>query len=457
MKRIVWCLVLIKGIAEAFRWGVSTSAFQIEGAWDKEGKGVSVWDVFNHEPGRIADQSNADVAADHYHKWRQDIDMMKDLGVDAYRFSLAWTRILPNGKLSDINQKGIDFYNQILDYLVEKEIEPMITLWHWDTPQSLQEEYGGWQDDRIIHDFKNYARLCFRQFGDRVRYWITLNEPLTVVQMGYANGLHAPGIVEPSSLPYEVGHRMIKAHAAVYKMCHTEFHGCGQVSISLNSDFVLPEDDSVQNKEAAQRGIIWRMGWFADPILLGDYPMEMKERCGPRLPSFDVKDCVNGTLDFFALNHYTTLVGSNSPNNDLNVFQDAQVSYRFPVGGVPSASPWLQSYPAGIAGMLTWIEDRYNISKNNKSYVITESGISTYPNVLDDQIRIDYIREYSKAANETNLNISYYCVWSLLDNFEWSRGYLERFGLIDVDFNDPSRPRKLKKSAIWLKEYIHLN
>lgn len=451
------CFFLLP-VSSAFKWGVSTSAYQIEGGWNAEGKGLSVWDTFSHEAGHILDGTTADISCDHYNQWEEDLNWIKWLGVDAYRFSLSWSRILPKGTTEIVNQKGVEFYNHLIDGLLERNIEPMITLWHWDTPQILQDNYKGWENDLILDDFTNYADICFQLFGDRVKYWITLNEPLTVILMGYALGRHAPGVAESEKLPYEVGHRMIRAHAKVYYHFHNNYPDQnGKVSIALNSDFYYPASDTSEDKKASERALLWRMGLFADPLFFGDYPLELKERCKDRLPTFLEEDHIYGTLDFFALNHYTSLMTKHDPNTNLNFFNDPEASYSFPLNSTVSASSWLVSYPPGIRDMILWIQDRYDLLGQELSLVITESGVSTYPGDLEDESRINYIGSYSnevKKVEEEGIVVSHYCVWSFLDNFEWSAGYTERFGLFDVDFQSEKKIRTPKWSAFWLKEEL---
>lgn len=443
-----WYLLLILNCAwmiGATRLGVSTSAFQIEGGRDE--RQTSIWDTFSYMHGHIRDGSNADVACDHFHKWEEDLDRIEWLGATVYRFSISWPRIMSPG--------GIDFYHRLLDGLHARNILPIATLSHWDIPQSVQDSYGGWENDEIIHDLVEYSRQCFTEFGDKIKYWLTLNEPWTVAQMGYGNGHHAPGIKEPSVLVYEVAHRMIRAHAAIYHVYHDEFASRqgGKISIALNSDFIQPlHADDPEDEAAAQRGLLWRIGWFADPIFFGDYPEEMRARCGERLPYFSMD--VSGTMDFFALNHYTTLDARNDYNSDYNVFRDAQADYRFPHGSNATASKWLHVYPQGIYGMIRWIQERYGLREKSMELIITESGVSTYPTQFDDQSRIDYINEYIenvlRARDEFDINLFAYCIWSLMDNFEWAAGYTERYGLYNVDFD--TLERTPKKSAMWLRD-----
>jgi len=450
--------LLMAESGEATRLGVSTSSFQIEGGIQE--RGLSIWDTFSRIPGKIVDASTADVACDHYHKWEEDLDLVRSVGATAYRFSFSWPRIFPSGKVNQQNDRGITFYNNLINGMVARNLTPIATLSHWDIPQTLQDTYGGWDSDEIVDDFASYAGECFRLFGDRVKWWITLNEPLTVAQLGYGSGSHAPGVADPVARPYQVAHRMLRAHARAYRLYHNQFASDqkGKVSIALNSDFVQPRSPwSQEDRDAAERGLLWRMGWFADPIFRGDYPPEMRSRCGARLPVFSPEDGVEGSIDFFSLNHYTTLEAWPAYNGDYNYFSDAQVAYGFPPNSAPSASSWLRSYPDGIYKMIEWIHNRYNLS--SLPLIISESGVSTYPGQLDDQSRIDYldgyIREAIRARDDLKLDLDTYCVWSVLDNFEWAAGYTERYGLVDVDFSSPNRTRTPKASARWLASFSY--
>lgn len=448
--------LLTLGYAKTYL-GVSTSAYQIEGAWDKDGRTPSIWDTFSHTPGKIKDGTNGDIASDHYHHWEKDIEWVQWLGANVYRFSLSWTRILPTGRPDVINHKGVEFYNSIINTLLAKNITPFVTLSHWDTPQSLHDEYGSWTSNKMIDDFVNYADVCFQLFGDRVKYWLTLNEIQTYCNLGYGNGNHAPGLT--ISNPYEVAHRSLLAHAKTYHLYHEKYatEQKGFISIALNSDFVQPQNPyNPEDIKAAQRGILWRIGLYSDPLFFGDYPKEIKDRCGNRLPQFKQEDRIQNTLDFFSLNHYTTLEATSRYNQDYNLFNDPQISERFPSGCTSSAASWLCAYPNGIYGMIKWLQDRYNLVGNNMSLVITESGVATTPSESGiDALRVQYLDGYIKKAlqarDDLGINLIVYCVWSLYDNFEWSSGYLERYGLINIDFSSPNRTRTPKDSAQWLR------
>lgn len=452
--------VIKSGAITTTKLGVSTSAYQIEGAWNEEGRTQSVWDVFSHTVGKTKDNANGDIASNHYHHWKEDIDYIEWLGATTYRFSFSWTRILPTGRPDKINRKGVDFYNKVIDYAMSKNITLLATIFHWDSPQSLQDEYGGWQNDKMIDDIVLYANTCFQLFGDRIQYWITLNEPLTFVNLGYGNGNHAPGLSVAN--PYEIAHRCVIAHARIYRLYHDKYEKtqCGKISIALNSDFVQPLDpDSQEDKNAAERGLLWRMGIYADPLFFGDYPKELRDRCGDRLPRF--QENVQDTLDFFSLNHYTTLEARPAYNNEYTFFSDAQVTETFPPDSIPSTAQWLHVYPQGIYGMIGWLEQRYHLKDRQLDLVITESGVATPYGQLEDQLRViyldGYIQKALQAQNDFGVNLTHYCIWSLIDNFEWSATYTENYGLISVDFTSPDRKRTPKLSAHWLREQDFFN
>ena len=298
-----------------FVWGAATSSYQIEGATREGRRGQSIWDTFCEENGNIVDGSNGDVACDHYHRVREDVQLMKNLGLKAYRFSIAWPRIYPNGNGNIPNPKGIAFYNKLINELLENGIEPWATLYHWDLPQALEDQYQGWQNEQIVEDFANYASTCFEAFGDRVKKWITINESWTVAVQAYEDGSKAPGkVVNPQVDVYKAGHHLLLAHAKASKVYKEEYsHQEGIIGISNCGDFRYPLDpDSQGDQEAAERAMLFQYGWFTDPLVYGDYPKEMRERIGERLPTFteDQKKELIGSLDFMGLNHYSTLYAS---------------------------------------------------------------------------------------------------------------------------------------------------
>jgi beta-glucosidase/6-phospho-beta-glucosidase/beta-galactosidase len=301
-----------RGFPSGFVWGAATSSYQIEGATNEGGRGRSIWDAFCEETNKIADSSNGDVACDHYHRMEEDVQLLKSLGIRAYRFSISWPRIFPTGT-GDINPEGIAFYNRLIDELLKYDIEPWVTLYHWDLPQSLQDEYGGWLGPKIVEDFSYYASACFTAFGDRVKNWIALNESWTVAVQGYEDGSKAPGIIDnPPVDVYLVGHHLLLAHARAYQIYKKDFAPTqnGKVGIANCGDWRYPLDPSSKaDHDAAERSMVFQYAWLTDPLVFGDYPKDMRDRLGERLPLFtaDEQNELKGTLDFMGLNHYSTL------------------------------------------------------------------------------------------------------------------------------------------------------
>ncbi|KAJ8045999.1 Lactase-phlorizin hydrolase [Holothuria leucospilota] len=459
-----------------FIWGSATSAYQIEGGWDEDGKGMSIWDTFTHQdPPRIYNAQNGDLACDSYHKISDDVAILKNLGVSYYRFSISWPRVLPNGTLDVINEAGFTYYDNLITELLANGIEPMVTLYHWDLPQTLQ-DIGGWENDDLADIFNDYADLCFQRLGSRVKYWITFNEPYVVCWLGYGINVFAPGIYSPGYAPYRAAHTIIKAHAKAYNTYKEKYSSWGaKISITLSTDFGIPENpDREEDVAAADRYMQFTAGWFAHAIFKnGDYPDVMKWQVGnkseaqglseSRLPTFteEEKAYIRGTYDFFGLNSYTSTVcrGEENQGTDPNYEGDQDVTRYQPGEWPTSTSGWLKPVPWGLRGLLNWIKDEYN----DPDIFITENGISTAEDSqLDDSDpRITfyraYINEVLKAIMYDDVSVKGYFAWSLMDNFEWTSGYSQRFGLHYVDFEDDDRPRTAKESAQWFKELIEYN
>ena len=450
-----------------FVWGSATSSYQIEGGWNADGKGPSIWDVFCMIPGKVEGNDNGNVACDHYHRFREDVALMQSLGLKAYRFSISWPRILPAGR-GAVNQAGIDFYNHLIDALLEAGIEPWITLYHWDLPAALEFEMDGWLGDDISDVFAAYADVCFRHFGDRVKNWITINEAWVVAILGYGHGVFAPG-KKSSDLPYLAGHNLIKAHAKavdVYRKQYQPVQG-GKIGITNNCDWREPLTDSPADRAAAERALEFFLAWFADPVYKGDYPASMKERLGKRLPAFTAEEqqLIKGSSDFFGLNHYTTMYaadatqgsdgGSVYGNGGLSEDQDVNLS----------VSPdWEMTdmqwaiVPWGCRKLLEWIAARYD----NPPIYITENGCAfdqtPIGGQVDDQGRIAFFEGYLAAIHEAignGVDMKGYFIWSLLDNFEWASGYSKKFGIAHVE--EGSLNRIPKASALWYREVIRRN
>lgn len=455
-----------------FLWGTATSDYQTEGAWRDDGKGVSIWDTFAHSL-RIDGNQTGDVACDSYHLYPQDVQLLQNLGVNFYRFSIAWTRILPDGTTAHINQAGIDHYNNLIDTLVAKGITPIVTLYSWDLPQALQDQ-GGWTNENTVNDFAEYARICFHAFGDRVKRWVTFNEPYVFSVFGYDVGFHPPGRTNPGLAVYQVGHNVILAHAKAYHIYKDEYKNTqnGIVGINLYAEWMAPLTDSASDVAAAERAMEFSLGWFANPIFSGsgDYPQVMKAFIGEksrlqgfatsRLPEFtDVeKQFINGSADFLGINHYTTRLVSHRPNSEHSPTQalDQDLVTTHDCCWPDTHTYWLRVNPWGIRAALSWAKTRYQ----NPAIVISENGRSTSPG-LNDQDRIYYhkyyINEVLKAIKLDAVNVQAYTAWSLLDNLEWSAGYRPKFGLYQVDFNSPYKTRVPKASVAWYSDLIRRN
>ncbi|GAU49488.1 hypothetical protein TSUD_88550 [Trifolium subterraneum] len=388
-----------------------------EGAAKEGGRTPSIWDTFTHRyPEKIKDGSNGDVAIDTYHQYKEDVRIMKDMNLDSYRFSISWSRILPNGHLSGgVNQEGINFYNNFINELLANGIKPLVTLFHWDLPQALEDEYGGFLSRFIVKDFQDYAELCFKEFGDRVKYWVTLNEPWSYSQHGYATGRMAPGRCsswmnpnctggDSATEPYFVTHNQLLAHAAavdVYKKMYQESQK-GVIGIIMVANWYIPLSDSKPDEKAAERAIDFMYGWFMDPLTSGDYPKSMRSLVGSRLPKFNAKQTrlLIGSFDFIGLNYYSSTYASDAPllNNDRpSYLTDSLVTQSFERNGKPIgikiASDWLYVCPRGIRDILLYTKEKYN----NPSIYITENGINEYEDPtlsveesLIDTFRIDY-------------------------------------------------------------------
>ncbi|XP_071507382.1 lactase/phlorizin hydrolase-like [Diadema antillarum] len=460
---------------EGFAWSSATSSYQIEGAWDAEGKGVNIWDTYTHEGGNVYNNDTGDVACNSYEKYAEDVAAMTAMGLKYYRFSISWARILPDGTINNVNEAGIAYYNNVINELVQNGITPMVTLYHWDLPQALQ-DIGGWDTEDIIDHFNDYANLCFQRFGDRVKFWITFNEPWIVSLLGYGEGTNAPGIKDMASTVYRVSHNLIKSHAKAYHTYNDTYRRWqnGQIGITLNSNHAEPWNKSnPSDVEAADRNLQFNLGWYAHPIFInGDYPEVMKEKIGTksaaqgynesRLPVFteDEKAQIKGTSDFFGLNHYTSnyaVDNGENLNSNPSYWEDSDVGTWQDAAWPSSGSSWLAVCPWGIRNLLKWIHNEYHMP-----IYVTENGVSTADVYeLDDVSRQKffraYINEVLKAINIDGADVRGYTAWSLLDNFEWAAGYSERFGMHYIDFSDPDLTRQAKQSAVMYSEIVAQN
>ncbi|HEX9652343.1 MAG TPA: GH1 family beta-glucosidase [bacterium] len=444
-----------------FVWGTATSSYQIEGAWLDGGRGLSIWDAYCHGSGRVRNHDTGDVACDHYHHYRDDVKLMAELGLPAYRFSISWPRLQPAGR-GKPNPEGLRFYSDLIDTLLAHKITPWVTLYHWDLPLALQMEHDGWVNPKLADFFADYAATCFEAFGDRVKHWLTLNEPWCSAVLGHGTGIHAPGRIGRDE-PYLSGHTLLRAHALAVQRYRSHFqpHQKGSIALSCNCDWREARTDSDADRHAAQRAVEFLLGWFADPIYKGDYPPSMRERLGNRLPSFTDAEqtLLIGSADFFGLNHYTTMYAANANRvrNNGGVLDDPGVTMTSDPNWEKTQMEW-NIVPRGFRKTLQWVHERYQ----SPNIYVTENGCA-FPDELrdgqvDDVRRIAYLEGYLRAAYEameSGVNLRGYFVWSLMDNFEWGEGYSRRFGIHHVDFG--SGRRSPKASAKWYAEVIKRN
>ncbi|XVF87695.1 hypothetical protein PTKIN_Ptkin18bG0141200 [Pterospermum kingtungense] len=464
-----------------FLFGTSTSSYQVEGAFLSDGKGLNNWDIFTHKPGNIIDGSNGDIAVDHYHRYQEDLDLMNHIGVNSYRFSISWARILPKGRLGSVNKAGINHYNKLINSLLLKGIQPFVTLTHYDIPQELEISYGAWLSPQVQEDFKYYADVCFKHFGDRVKYWATFNEPNVAAIRGYRSGIYPPSRCSGSFgncsrgdseiEPFVAAHNMILSHAAAVDIYRTKYQKeqGGSIGIVMNAIWYEPFSNSSEDKLAVERAQAFYLNWFLDPIIMGKYPTEMQEILGSNLPVFsshDQEKLKNG-LDFIGINHYTSFyirdcifsVCEQGPGSSKTEGYALRTPHKDGVYiGEPTAVDWLYVYPQGMDKIVTYLKDRFN----NIPMFITENGFGeedksdgTIKESLDDANRVEYIGghlNFLQAALRKGADIRGYFLWSLLDNFEWTSGYTIRFNLSHVNY--ATLERTPKASAIWYKQFI---
>ncbi|KAF3450131.1 hypothetical protein FNV43_RR06211 [Rhamnella rubrinervis] len=449
-----------------FIFGAGSAAYQIEGAAYIDGKGPSIWDTYSkNHPDRILDGSNGDVAADFYHRYKDDIKLMKKVGLDSFRFSISWPRVLPTGKVKGgvgINHKGVEFYNNLINELLSNGIVPFVTIFHWDVPQTLEDEYGGFLSPKIVKDFQEYAAFLFETFGDRVKHWCTLNEPFIFSLIGYNFGQTAPGRCsayvgnclggDSATEPYIVGHNLLLAHAAAVKVYKQKFQVSqkGKIGITLVAEWYKSKLNTQSSRDAASRALEFSLGWFLHPITYGYYPRIMQSVLGNRLPNFTKYESysLKGSFDFLGMNYYTGKYANALPAVSVN-----QSYYT----DVQTHTGTFFMYPEGLQNLLIYIKNKYN----NPPVYITENGVgdpSTLPFnvIINDTIRIKYIHDHISSILKSiklGANVKAYYVWAFLDDFEWSSGYTSRFGLVYVDFKN-NLGRHLKYSAYWYKHFL---
>jgi len=442
---------------KGFTWGAATSSYQIEGAWNEDDKGESVWDVASHTKGLVINGDTGDIACDHYHRYKEDVHLMKEIGLKAYRFSISWPRLFPSGK-GKVNSKGVAFYDNLIDELLANEIEPVITLYHWDLPNELQ-KIGGWESRDVVDAYVEYAKFMFDHYGDRVKFWITFNEPLVFTIWFYSLGLYG---FRSMKRGYEASHLVNVAHAKTIAEYRTSQYSDGKIGITLNLGMVYPLDDTPLDKKAAQLVDGMYNRWFIDPILKATYPEDvlnyLKEQYDfPSLPKDDLKILEENPIDFLGINNYSGMrVRAKKEEDFKNVAR--LIQRKKEKGKIYSETGW-EVCPECFYDLLIRVDRDYN----HIPIYITENGMACKDDVMTDGIvqdndRVSYLEQYIEAANRAineGANIKGYFVWSLLDNFEWISGYSKRFGIIRVNYD--TQERKLKKSAFWYKNTIANN
>ena len=431
-----------------FLWGAATSAYQIEGSPLADGAGASIWQRFTHTPGLTANGDTGDIACDHYRRYEDDVALMAELGLNAYRFSISWSRIFPDGK-GRVNRHGLDFYDRLVDALLTKGIQPTATLYHWDLPVALDDR-GGWLNPDIADWFTEYAQACYRALDDRVPMWSTLNEPWVVTDGGYLHGLLAPGHRNHFEAPIATHHLML-AHGSAVQAYRAM--GKNRIGIVVN---LAPKDPATTSKAdhaAANRDDAYMNRQYLDPVLQGTYPGEMREIFGAAWPEFPDADMarIRQPIDFVGINYYTR-----------NVVRDDPKALPVRAGYVPqrqhaiTETNW-EVYPKGLTDILVWVTERYG----RIPLYVTENGAAFYdpPTPVDgrveDYLRVDYYRSHLRAAHEAirrGVDLRGYFAWSLLDNFEWSLGYAKRFGIVHVDYS--SQVRTVKDSGRFYSDVI---
>jgi beta-glucosidase len=436
-----------------FLWGAATSAYQIEGAPLEDGAGPSIWDRFAHTPGNTAHGATGDVACDHYHRYRDDVTLMASLGLRSYRFSIAWSRVLPDGT-GRANTRGLDFYSRLVDALLEHDITPNATLYHWDLPAALDDR-GGWANRDVADWFGEYAALMFRTLGDRVPMWATLNEPWVVMDAGYVHGVMAPG---HRNLPQaaRAAHNMLRAHGTAVRTYRAT--QSGRIGIVINLEPKVASSDSAGDRDAVQRADAYMNRFFMDPLFLGSYPSELRDIFGAAWPAHDDADMalIREPVDFLGVNYYKRGV----TRHDDSAWPVRARLVRQPQHMMTTLGPDWEVHPSSLTDLLRWIRERYG----DMPLYITENGAAFYdpPHTLDgtvpDPLRVHYIEEHLRAVHaaiDAGVDVRGYYVWSLLDNFEWSAGYDPRFGIVHVNYD--TLERTPKDSARFYAHVIRTN
>ncbi len=440
-----------------FAWGTATAAHQIEGAYLEGGKGLNIWDVFSHEPGRIIDGKNSEVACDHYHLYKEDVALMKSIGVNSYRFSLSWSRLIPNG-VGEVSEDGVRFYNELINELINNGIEPYVTLFHWDYPYALY-KMGGWLNDESVKWFSEYAAKVTELFSDRVKHFITMNEPQCFIGQGYLEAVHAPGVQMPYKDVFQMAHNVMKAHGAAVIEMRKYAKQDIKIGYAPTCTAHYPASESPEDVEAARQAlfacpdinpyVMWNVAWWSDPVMLGRYPEDGMEKYKAFLPKITEEDMklINQPLDFYAENIYNGREVRMGDDGKPKILEHSSNSPKTALGWpiTPKCLYWGPKF----------FTERYGLP-----FYISENGTAgidelTPDGKIHDDERIafldSYLKELERAADD-GVDIRGYFLWTLMDNFEWAKGYSARFGLFYTDYQ--TQKRIPKDSAFWYRDKI---
>lgn len=445
------------GFKKDFVWGAATASYQIEGAWNEDGKGENIWDVYSHQPGNVMLGHTGDEACDHYHRYKEDVALMRELGIKAYRFSISWTRIFPDGT-GEINEKGVKFYSDLIDELLKNGIEPYITLFHWDYPYALFKK-GGWLNDESVKWFADYAGKVAELYSDRVKHFITFNEPQCFIGCGYLSGEHAPFLKLGYKAVFQMCHNVLKSHGAAVIAMREKAKQPIKIGYAPTGSAVYPLTDSPEDIEAAREmffeckplgpGTMWSVSWWSDPVILGRYPEEGLRMYKDYLPEITEEDMklISQPIDFYCQNMYNGVTVKANENGKAE-WVKREVGHARTSIGWPVTPECMYYGPK-------FLYERYKLP-----FYISENGMACHDFVsLDGKVhdpnRIDFVNRYLlelEKASSDGVDVCGYFLWSFMDNFEWAKGYTERFGIVYVDY--PSQKRIPKDSAYWYKNWI---
>lgn len=437
-----------------FMWGAASASYQIEGAYNEDGKGLSIWDVYSKVPGKVRHSENGDMACDSYHRYKEDIALMKEMGLKYYRFSISWPRVIPNGT-GEVNSKGLQFYIDFVDELIKAGIEPMVTLFHWDYPYELYRK-GGWLNDESSDWFEAYAEVVVKALSDKVKYWMTINEPQCIVGVGCEVGRHAPYMTLPNKDLILMSHNILKAHGKAVKVIRKFGRSDAKVTFVPIAPVYIPENDTKEAIESARERSMSMKGskffsitWWSDPVYLGKYPDEAYEIFGEDMinPSEEDMELISQKLDFYATNLYYSQGDRNPLTYSSNSFKGAPLN----------SLSWV------IDERVMYWSPKFLYERYGLPVLIGENGLAARDRLsldgkVHDPARIDFISRYIgelMRASHDGVPVIGYLYWSVMDNFEWSEGYDERFGLIHVEYS--SLKRTIKDSGHWYKGLIESN